>query len=146
LLIKLLCRRKLENFDAIIATGSNNTARYFEYYFRDKPSIISRNSVAVLNGKETKEQLAALGEDIFAILAWDAAMYRNFCTKGYTLMLLKLSSNIKMSFTIRNMRIITITTKLFPMSNFKLDNGFLTLKEDTSPASPISSVFYEISL
>ena len=58
---------KLENFDAVIATGSNNTARYFEYYFKDKPSIIrkNRNSVAVLNGKETKEDLIGLGEDIF---------------------------------------------------------------------------------
>ena len=58
---------KLENYDAIIATGSNNTARYFEYYFKDKPSIIrkSRNSVAVLNGSESKEQMIALGEDIF---------------------------------------------------------------------------------
>ena len=52
---------KLENFDAVIATGSNNTARYFEYYFKDKPSIIrkSRNSVAVLNGQETGAQLVA---------------------------------------------------------------------------------------
>ncbi|PTT18759.1 acyl-CoA reductase, partial [Flavobacterium sp. HMWF030] len=58
---------KLENFDAVIATGSNNTSRYFEYYFKDKPSIIrkNRNSVAVLNGKETNEELEALGEDIF---------------------------------------------------------------------------------
>lgn len=45
---------KLENFDTVIATGSNNTARYFEYYFKDKPSIIrkNRNSAAVLNGKK----------------------------------------------------------------------------------------------
>src|SRR6187402_2994657 len=58
---------KLEGFDAVIATGSNNTARYFEYYFKDKPSIIrkNRNSVAVLNGKESKEDLIGLGEDIF---------------------------------------------------------------------------------
>jgi hypothetical protein len=39
LLIKLLCGGKLEKFDAVIATGSNNTARYFEYYFKDKPII-----------------------------------------------------------------------------------------------------------
>ena len=58
---------KLENFDAVIATGSNNTARYFEYYFKDKPNIIrkNRNSVAVLNGKETQEDLVNLGEDFF---------------------------------------------------------------------------------
>ncbi|MGB8704801.1 MAG: acyl-CoA reductase, partial [Gillisia sp.] len=58
---------KLENFDAVIATGSNNTSRYFEYYFAEKPSIIrkNRNSVAVLTGRETPEELEKLGEDIF---------------------------------------------------------------------------------
>ena len=58
---------KVTNFDAVIATGSNNTARYFEYYFGKKPHIIrkNRNSVAVLTGKETQEELTALGKDIF---------------------------------------------------------------------------------
>ena len=60
-------QEKLENFDAVIATGSNNTARYFEYYFKDKPHIIrkNRNSVAILTGNETREELTLLGEDIF---------------------------------------------------------------------------------
>ncbi|HKJ47752.1 MAG TPA: acyl-CoA reductase, partial [Christiangramia sp.] len=50
---------KLEDFDAVIATGSDNTARYFEYYFKEKPSIIrkNRNSVAILTGEESKEEL-----------------------------------------------------------------------------------------
>ena len=58
---------KLENFDAVIATGSNNTARYFEYYFGKYPNIIrkNRNSVAVLSGKETSEELKSLSNDIF---------------------------------------------------------------------------------
>ena len=58
---------KLENFDTVIATGSNNTARYFEYYFKDKPSIIrkSRNSIAVLTGNETPEEMTLLSEDVF---------------------------------------------------------------------------------
>ncbi|MEP1032848.1 acyl-CoA reductase [Ekhidna sp.] len=61
-------REKLTNIDAVIATGSDNTARYFEYYFKDIPSIIRKNrtSVAILNGKESKEELEALGEDIFS--------------------------------------------------------------------------------
>ena len=44
---------KLENFDSVIATGSDNTARYFDYYFGKHPNIIrkNRNSVAVLTGK-----------------------------------------------------------------------------------------------
>ena len=62
-----LVEGKLENFDAVIATGSNNTARYFEYYFRNKPNIIrkNRNSVAILTGNESKDDLIGLGEDIF---------------------------------------------------------------------------------
>ena len=58
---------KLNGFDAVIATGSNNTARYFEYYFKDKPSIIrkNRNSVAVIQGNETAQDFENLSEDVF---------------------------------------------------------------------------------
>ncbi len=58
---------KLEQFDAVIATGSNNSARYFEAYFGKYPHIIrrNRNAVAILDGQESKDQLMALGEDIF---------------------------------------------------------------------------------
>lgn len=59
---------RLGPIDAVIATGSNNTARYFEYYFGDKPHIIrkNRNSVAILTGDESPEMLEKLGEDIFS--------------------------------------------------------------------------------
>ncbi|WP_313091117.1 acyl-CoA reductase [Chryseobacterium flavum] len=58
---------KLENFDAVIATGSNNTARYLEYYFKDHLNIIRKNrtSIAVLKGDETDEELQLLAKDIF---------------------------------------------------------------------------------
>ena len=58
---------RLKDFDAVIATGSNNTARYLEYYFKDSLSIIRKNrtSVAVLKGDETVEELQFLAEDIF---------------------------------------------------------------------------------
>ncbi len=58
---------KLEGFDAVIATGSNNTARYFDYYFGKYPNIIrkNRNSIAVLNGNETETDLKLLADDIF---------------------------------------------------------------------------------
>ena len=58
---------QLSDFDAVIATGSNNTARHFEYYFGKYPHLIrrNRNSVAVLTGEESDEELAGLGEDIF---------------------------------------------------------------------------------
>lgn len=58
---------RLKDYDAVIATGSNNTNRYFEYYFKDTPKILraNRNSVAVLTGQETKEELEQLADDIF---------------------------------------------------------------------------------
>ncbi len=57
----------LKGYDAVIATGSNNSARYFEQYFGKVPHIIrkNRNAVAVLSGKETEEELRALGSDVF---------------------------------------------------------------------------------
>jgi len=75
--------KKLENFEAVIATGSNNTARYFEYYFKDKPAIIrnNRNSVAVLNGKETLEDMQALSEDIFRYYGLGCRNVSKLCTK-----------------------------------------------------------------
>ena len=59
---------RLKGFDAVIATGSNNSARYFEAYFGKKPNIIrrNRNGVAVLSGKENAEELRLLGSDIFS--------------------------------------------------------------------------------
>lgn len=61
-------RERLNSIDAVIATGSDNTARYFEYYFKDIPSIIRKNrtSIAILNGNETAEELRLLGEDVFS--------------------------------------------------------------------------------
>lgn len=59
---------RMPKVDAVIATGSNNTSRYFEYYFRNIPHVIrrNRNSIAVLTGNETKSQLDALREDVFS--------------------------------------------------------------------------------
>lgn len=140
---------KLENFDGVIATGSNNTARYFEYYFKDKPSIIrkNRNSIAVLNGKETKEQLIALGEDIFRYFGLGCRnVSKLFVPKGYSFdaffeAIFEYQEVIHYEKYANN---YDYNKAVFLMSNFKLlDNGFLTLKEDSSHASPISSVFYE---
>jgi hypothetical protein len=56
---------QLHQPDAVIATGSDNTSRYFDYYFRSYPHIIrkNRNSLAILNGSESNEELVALGHD-----------------------------------------------------------------------------------
>ncbi|MFD1606011.1 acyl-CoA reductase [Flavobacterium artemisiae] len=140
---------KLENFDAVIATGSNNTARYFEYYFKDKPSIIrkNRNSAAIITGKETNEELEALGEDIFRYFGLGCRnVSKLFVPKDYSFdnffqAIFKYQDVIHYEKYANN---YDYNKAVFLMSNFKLiDNGFLTLKEDSSYASPISSVFYE---
>jgi hypothetical protein len=140
---------KLENFDAVIATGSNNTARYFDYYFKNKPSIIrkNRNSVAILTGNETQEDLVNLGEDIFRYFGLGCRnVSKIFVPKGYNF-----DSFFKAIFEYQDVihyekyaNNYDYNKAVFLMSNFKLlDNGFLTLKEDSSYSSPISSVFYE---
>ena len=140
---------KLENYDAVIATGSNNTARYFEYYFKDKPSIIrkSRNSVAVLDGSESKEQMTALGEDIFRYFGLGCRnVSKLFVTRDYNFDqffngMFPYQNVIKYEKYANN---YDYNKAVFLMSNFKLlDNEFLTIKEDESFASPIASVFYE---
>ncbi|WP_289657932.1 acyl-CoA reductase [Flavobacterium panacagri] len=140
---------KLENFDAVIATGSNNTARYFEYYFKDKPSIIrkNRNSAAVLTGKESTEELENLGEDIFRYFGLGCRnVSKLFVPKDYSFdaffqAMFKYQDVIHYEKYANN---YDYNKAVFLMSNFKLlDNGFLTIKEDASYASPISSVFYE---
>lgn len=140
---------KLEYFDAVIATGSNNTARYFEYYFKNQPSIIrkSRNSVAVLNGNESKDDLEALGEDIFRYFGLGCRnVSKLFVPKNYNFDaffegIFKYQDVIHYERYANN---YDYNKAVFLMSNFKLlDNEFLTIKEDPSYASPISSVFYE---
>jgi hypothetical protein len=140
---------KLEGFDAVIATGSNNTARYFEFYFKDKPSIIrkNRNSVAVLNGTETHEDLVGLGEDIFRYFGLGCRnVSKLFVPKDYNF-----EAFFKAMYTYREViqyekyaNNYDYNKAVFLMSNFQLlDNEFLTIKEDTSYSSPISSIFYE---
>lgn len=140
---------RMENFDAVIATGSNNTARYFEYYFKDKPSIIrkNRNSVAVLTGNESKEDLIALGEDIFRYFGLGCRnVSKLFVPKDYDFKLFfeAMYEYKDVIFYEKYANNYDYNKAVFLMSNFKLlDNEFLTLKEDSSYASPISSVFYE---
>ena len=59
---------QLKKMDAVIATGSDNTSRYFDYYFSRYPNIIRKNrtSIAILNGEEKPNELKNLGQDIFS--------------------------------------------------------------------------------
>ncbi len=140
---------KLENFDAVIATGSNNTARYFEFYFKNKPSIIrkNRNSVAVLTGNETQEDLSNLGEDIFRYFGLGCRnVSKLFVPKDYNFdaFFEAIYQQKDVIYYEKYANNYDYNKAVFLMSNFKLlDNEFLTIKENSSYSSPISSVFYE---
>ena len=140
---------KLGYFDAVIATGSNNTARYFEYYFRKKPNLIrkSRNSAAILTGNETPAQLTALGKDIFT--------YYGLGCRNISKLFVPETYDFKSLFEAIYPYHSIIDHKkyannydynkaVYLMSRFTIfDNGFLMLKEDEAYASPIATVFYE---
>lgn len=140
---------KLEGFDAVIATGSDNTARYFEYYFKDKPSIIrkNRNSVAVLTGEETPEQLEALSDDIFRYYGLGCRnVSKLFVPKDYNFdaffaAVYKWHPIINESKYANN---YDYNKAVYLMSEFDiLENGFLMIKEEENYASPIATLFYE---
>ncbi|MCK0191165.1 acyl-CoA reductase [Arenibacter sp. F20364] len=140
---------KLEDFDVVIATGSDNTSRYFEHYFGSKPNIIrrNRNSVAILNGKETNDELAALGEDIFRYYGLGCrSVSKLFVPRNYNFdalfkALYPFNTIIEQHKYANN---YDYNKAVYLMSLFKiLENGFLMLKEDESYASPIATVFYE---
>ncbi|MFP4469359.1 MAG: acyl-CoA reductase [Bacteroidota bacterium] len=140
---------KLENFDAIIATGSNNTARYFEYYFGSKPNIIrkNRNGVAVLTGRESDEELVMLGTDIF----------RYFGLGCRNVSKLYLPDNYRLDRFFENLQDYNEVINHHKYANNydynksiylvnkipHLDNGFLLLKEDPAISSPVAVLHYE---
>lgn len=140
---------KLEGFDAIIATGSNNTARYFEYYFGKYPHIIrkNRNGVAVLSGKESPEELKALGEDIFRYYGLGCRnVSKIYVPKDYKFDLL-FSALEKYADVAANHKFknnYDYNKSIYLVNNTKhYDNGFLILKEDAALSSPVSVVHFE---
>ena len=137
---------KLGAVDAVIATGSNNTARYFDHYFGHVPRIVrrSRVSVAVLDGSESEAELAALGEDIFRYFGLGCR-------------------NVAKLYVPRAFDLDRFFTAIYPWkdvihhgkygNNYDynravwlleqipfLENGFLLVKEDAAFASPVASV------
>lgn len=139
---------KLENIDAVIATGSNNTSRYFEYYFGKYPNIIrkNRNSVAVLTGDETMEQLALLGDDIFLYFGLGCRnVSKLYVPEGYNFdnFFNAIESRKKIVFHSKyannydyNKAILLVGKQLH------FDNGFLLLKEDEALSTPVSRLNY----
>ncbi len=140
---------KLEKFDAVIATGSNNTARYFEYYFGKYPNIIrkNRNSVTVLTGNETPEQLENLANDVFRYFGLGcrnvSKLYlpKNYNFDAFYKAMFSWKHVINDNKYINN---YDYNKAVYLMSNLNLlDNEFLLLKEDQNFSSPISVLFYE---
>ncbi len=139
---------RLADFDAIIATGSNNSSRYFDYYFGKVPNIIrkNRNSIALLTGTETAEQLSELGKDIFEF-------YGLGC-RNVSKLLVPKDYNFNFFFeSIEHYKGIIHHHKynnnydynksIYLVNGVKhLDNGFLMVTEDDRMASPLSVVYF----
>ncbi|MDB5285453.1 MAG: acyl-CoA reductase [Mucilaginibacter sp.] len=140
---------RLVGFDAIIATGSNNTSRYFEYYFGKVPNIIrkNRNSIALLTGNETAADLFNLGHDIFD--------YYGLGCRNVSKLLVPTGYNFNFFFeSIENYSLIINHHKYNNNYDYNksiylvnrdehLDNGFLLVKQDTRLVSPLAVLFYE---
>lgn len=141
---------RLNDADAFIATGSDNSARYFEYYFSKKPNIIRKNrvSVGVLTGHESQEELLALGHDVlqyyglgcrniaklYLPVGYDFSTFyeaieplRDYCLNHH-----KYFNNYEYNKSI-----------LLVNGTPHLDNGFLLLTENPSPVSPLAVLYYE---
>ena len=140
---------KLSDFEMVIATGSNNTFNYFEYYFRDKKSILrkNRNSIAILDGKETKVQLTSLARDVFQYFGLGCRnVSKIFIPVGYDLLKLKnyfkdfedIIFHNKYSNNYNYHKTIKI------MNNEKfIDNDYFILTESDEFSPPISVVNYQ---
>ena len=140
---------KLTDFDAIIATGSNNTARYFEYYFGNKPNIIrkSRNSVAVITGNETEQDFEKLSDDIFTYFGLGCrSVSKLYVPRDFDFNHFFNGMYVKkdLIYNAKYANIYDYNKAVYLMSEFDLlENGFLMIKEDESYSSPIATVFYE---
>jgi hypothetical protein len=139
----------LKGFDVVIATGSNNSSRYFEYYFGKYPHIIrkNRNSIAIIDGDETISELEALGADIFQYFGLGCRnVSKIYIPDGYDLMGLannwesfagcishqKYANNYDF-----NKAVYLVNKEQF------YDTGFLLLREDSKLSSPVSVLNYE---
>lgn len=139
----------IKNIDAIIATGSNNSARYFEYYFGKQPNIIRKNrsSWAILNGQESEEALSLLGEDIFRYYSLGCRnVSKLFVPRDYNFK--SFFEAIEPNFEVYNNNKYAnnydYNQSVYLMNQVPfLQNGFLMLKEDTGHHAPLSVLFYE---
>lgn len=141
---------KFEKVDMMIATGSNNSSRYFEYYFAKYPHFIrkNRNSVAVLDGNETKADLENLGEDIFRYFGLGCRnVTKLFVPKGYifnSLFEAVFNWGDRLLLNRKYMNNYEYNRTIYMLNNEKfLDNNFLAVKKDVGIASPPGVLYFE---
>lgn len=147
---KITIVERLNAADAYIATGSDNTARYFEYYFSKKPNIIRRNrtSVGVLNGNETNEELDALGKDILQYFGLGCRnVAKVFVPSGYDFREFYEAIEYQHDNFVNHHKYFNNYeyNKSVYLINQEphFDNGFLMTRETASLVSPISVLFFE---
>jgi hypothetical protein len=139
----------LANFDAVIATGSDNSSRYFDYYFGKYPNLIrrNRNSIAILEGDETDEEMERLGTDIFSYFGLGCRnVSKIYIPEGFDLgkgskkwdSFHNIVSHSKYSNNYDFNKAVYIVNK----ENFH-DTGYLLIKEDTRISSPVSVLYFE---
>lgn len=140
---------KLKNQDAVIATGSDNTARYFQYYFKDIPKIIRKNrtSIGVLDGNESNDDLLNLGYDILQYFGLGCRnISKILIPEGYRLENLfeaiqpleKVNQYQKyVNNYDYNKSIYLVNEEPFS------DTGFLLFKQSDQLVSPVSVIYYD---
>ncbi len=140
---------KLKNMDAVIATGSDNTARYFEYYFSRIPHIIRKNrtSVAVLTGEESKDDLTLLGLDICSYFGLGCRnVSKILVPKGYKIedllphweLYRALTDHHKYHNNYIHQRSILLINQ-----TPHFDNGFQLIIQNENLVSPIGTIYYD---
>ena len=139
----------LKGCDAYITTGSNNSARYFEYYFSKYPHIIRRNrtSVAILDGTETKEELEKLADDVHLYFGMGCRnVTKIFVPKDYDFLSLlnifRKYDYFKDHHKYKNNYDYNLALHILN-GKFYMANDSIILLENTSVFSPISQLNYE---
>lgn len=152
---RITLAERLNAADAFIATGSDNTARYFEYYFGKRPNIIRRNrtSVGLLMGEEGPDEFLKLGDDILSYYGLGCRnvsallVPEGFDQKPYNFIPL-LQTLDPLAPTYRNLskwvNNYDYNKSIYLVNRVHhFDNGYLMLTESESLVSPISVVHYQ---
>jgi hypothetical protein len=141
--------KTLAGINAIIATGSDNTSRYFEYYFGKYPNIIrkNRNSIAIIDGTESESQIHDLGIDIFSYFGLGCrSVSKIYIPAGYDISILNSRwnafSDIINHSKYANNYDFRKAILMVNRENFT-DTGYLLMTENTGLSSPVAVLYYE---